>query len=236
MKKLLVVQFRTDDSREHEQICFGDCFNKRNLEIEYINCISEELPKDVSEYAGVVLGGSAEFMLTKGNGKGTWLPKVFTFLDNILATEIPMFTICFGYQILSLHGGAKIVCDENMRETGTYDIFIHDSAKDDALFAKTPSVFRAQFAHKDTIVDYPDHFIPLSYSKLAGNNAYRIKGKNVWGVLFHPELNKARMAERLPLYPEYLMNTTLEEALKDFDDTPDAADIFDRFLNVVEKK
>lgn len=230
MKKLLIVQFRTDQSEHDEQHIFYQEYLSVEDHIEFHNGVTHEYPTDLSRYAGVIFGGSSQYMLGEGHGEGTWKQKAFAFLDALYQTDIPVFGICFGFQLMSLHQGAKIVTDKAMRETGTFTSFLTKDGREDAIFANMPDEFDLVFGHKETIVDFPDHMIPLSYSDRVACNGFRVKDKKIWGTLSHPELNYDRLAARLKLSPNYLEESTLDEVLGRFTDVPDAPTYLQNFL------
>lgn len=233
-KKLLVIQFRTDASKPHEQECFIEDLHHHKHRMEFRSAVDMDFPKDLAPYAGVVFAGSGEFMWGQGAGEGTWKLPTFRFVDRVLQKEIPMLGICFGYQMLALHQGAKIVDTEELRETGTFDMYVSDHGKTDPLFDAVPASFKAQFGHKETVVDKPKHLIPLAYTQRVASNSFRLEGANVWGTLSHPELNPQRMRTRVELFPVYRNGKSLEEVLQAFSDSPHAHRILLNFVDRLE--
>ncbi|MBT3816855.1 MAG: C26 family cysteine hydrolase domain-containing family [Candidatus Magasanikbacteria bacterium] len=232
MKKILVIQFRTDASKEHDRQCIIDEVGVTENQFEFVSAIENKFPEDLSVFSGVILGGSGEFLLSKGDGIGTWREWTFDFIDKVLTADIPLFGICFGYQLLALQQGAEIVDDKSMRETGTYDTYKLADAKNDLFFSKLPESFYGEYAHKDTIVNYPECLVPLSKTDLVEKNAFKIKGKSAWGILFHPELNRERMIERAtssPISAGYLMTEDKEKVFSSFKDAPEAAKVLHNF-------
>ncbi len=203
MKKILVIQFSVDQAREHGQICLKEVCADANL--TFVNAIEENVSLiNLDGFDGIILGGSGQFYLSQGDGKETWLPQVFVFLDRVFSRNIPTIGICFGSQILALHQGAVVVQDETMGESGTLANFLLPEAARDELFTDLPPSFMANFAHKDTPVNLPGNLIPLSRSEKVVCTAFRIENKKIWGVLFHPELSLERMKERMRMFPNYV--------------------------------
>lgn len=231
-KKILFVQFRTDVSLAHEQICVNEMLPLAGGKLEFVNAIQTDLTTvDLTGVSGIVLGGCGEFYLTREDGIGSWRDQTMTFLDTVLENNIPLFATCFGFQFLALHEGATLIQDLDTAETGTFEIFLLDGAHDDELFKDLPERFWAQLGHKDIVTDLPDHLIPLARSEKVAIQAFRFKGKPVWGTLFHTELNKQRMLERLDLYPDYADEVT--ETKKSIQETPEAGDILKKFVSMV---
>lgn len=204
-KQLLVVQYRTDQSRDHEQSCLHEEFEDYELEINFADAIEDELHTGMLEDKdAVILGGSGEFFLTKGHGEGVWLDNSFEFIDDAVDYDIPVLGICFGSQILTLHQGGKLTHHEDHHETGTHDIYLNNDAEQCDIFSKIPKRFKAQLGHKDTPIEAGSNMIPLAESDRAPIQAFKVKGEHVWGTLFHPELNFRRTRERLQMFPNYL--------------------------------
>ncbi len=236
MKPILIIQFRTDQTIEHEQLCFREEYADYDRELVFVSAVTDDLSTiDPTDYAGVLMGGSGEFYLTMGAGKGTWREPTFAFIERVLAADVPMLGICFGFQMLGLSQGTHITDDVFMRETGTFATTTLAAAADDPLFKALPHTFSAQYGHKDTLIDYPDHLIPLSKTNQTDANAFRVFGKQVWGILFHPELNKDRMKKRFAMFPSYAQDgKTSEEMLLMFEDTPDAAQVLHHFMKIID--
>ncbi|MFH1286237.1 MAG: gamma-glutamyl-gamma-aminobutyrate hydrolase family protein [Candidatus Magasanikbacteria bacterium] len=231
-KKILFVQFRTDVSLAHEQLCVNEMLGLKDGELVFVNAIEIDVTTvDLTDVAGIVLGGCGEFYLTREDGIGSWRDATMRFLDTVLEKNIPLFATCFGFQFLALHEGAIIVQDLDAAETGTFEISLLDGARDDELFKDLPERFWAQLGHKDILTDVPDHLIPLACSEKVAVQAFRFKGKPVWGLLFHAELNKQSMIERLDLYPDYA--DEIIETKKNLQETPEAGGILKKFVSMV---
>jgi len=231
MKKILVVQYRTDGSKEHDQQCFIEASGYPAERFHFVSAIENEFPKSLDDYAGVILGGSGEFWISQGDGEGTWMDWSYDFITKVLEENVPLFGVCFGYQLLALHQGAKIVHDESMQETGAFDTTLLEESKNDPIFSKFPQIFDAQYGHKDTIVDFTENMIPLARTEKVPMNSFRLEGKDAWGILFHPELNKSRLVYRVEkFFPNYANGQDLDELFKDFKDCPDAEKFLTYFI------
>lgn len=230
MKKILVVQFRTDQSKEHEQSCFHQEFPNIWEDFEFVDAIQNDLPTDLSPYYAIVFAGSGEFNYPLGHGVGTWKEPVFEFTQKVIESGIYTLGICFGFQTIALQQGAKMVNDASMKEVGTYPVYLTEAGKQDELFEDMPTNFKAQFGHKDTAVDFPDHFIQLGGSEKVECNAFRLKDTHVWGVLYHPELNPDRMRYRVTLFPSYVESGDPHDVFDALDESPASTQVLHRFL------
>lgn len=232
--KLLFVQFRTDVSERHEQECVRDVLRLSDDRLVFLNAVTDSFPSfDATAPAGIILGGSGEFFLGQDHGIGSWRDRTFVAIDRILAKHIPLLGICFGFQFFALHQGGRIVRDPHLAEVGSFEITTLPSAAEDPLFSEAPDRYMGQLGHKETMVDLPEHLVPLARSERVECQAFRIAGKRAWGVLFHLELTKERMKERLDLFPNYAASPTEVARIKDaFQETPEANDILRRFVEM----
>lgn len=233
MKQILVVQFRDDASEAHEQACYATMLPAHQERILYRNALRDNLALIPTEDIGaIILGGSGQFYVSNGDGEGAWREQAYAFIDRALTQDIPLLGVCFGFQLLAAHQGARVVRDPAMSEVGSFQTSILPAAIDDPLCINLPERFLAQFGHKDTAVDFPDHLVPLAKTERVVCAAFRVADKNAWGVLFHIELNQKHMGERLRLFPHYVKDQNgLEETLALFQDTPEAASMLVRFVN-----
>lgn len=231
-KKILVIQFRTDQSLDHEQDCFENELLGRNVKLSFVNATEENL--DISLLAdvdGVILGGSGEFYLTKGHGEGKWKEKIFNYLDYLLGAELPIIGICLGAQLIALHQGGELTDSEEYHEVGSSVIKLKENKEECEVFSDLKGEFEVTLAHQDTIVKTPDHFIYLGSTDKVECQAFKLQNRDVWGALFHPELTRSRLRYRLELYPSY--TDDLEDTLKDFNETTYSSNILHNFIDVL---
>lgn len=238
MKKIYVIQFRTDISEAHEQKCMGVVLKGMDIEMEFLSAVKGGLPDEVPEdAAAVIFGGSAQYYISHGDGKGSWLEETYDFIDKVIEKNIPFFGVCFGYQLLTLKYGARIVEDEAMRETGSFEVTQLDAAKNDPVFKDIPEKFIAQFGHKDTIVDIPETLIPLCKSERVACEGVRVKGKDAWGILFHAELTRDLIRERIEIFPDYAKDPEhLERVMKALSESPWASQVMINFVEYALSK
>ena len=234
LKKILVIQFSLDKTREHAQLCLRESCPE--AELVFVNAVENDVSQiDPASYDGVILGGSGQYYLSNGDGLDTWLAPVFKFLDVIFKKNIPTIGICFGCQILALYQGGKVVRDENLRQAGSLESYVLSGATSDPIFSNLPEKFLANFGHKDTPINLPDHLVPLTKSDKVPCTAFRVADKKVWGIMFHPELNSQRNRERLAMVPDYVGNMeSLKQYMNDnIKETPEANTLLATFVGVV---
>jgi GMP synthase (glutamine-hydrolysing) len=213
MKTILLIQFRTDISAEHEKNCFCRYFEKeKDFRLRIINVFKEKInfsfpQKIIGNSAGVILGGSGEFCFS-GNKKEKekmfrqMLKKISPFVKHLLKNDFPTLGICFGHQMLGYFLGEKLIKDKNQAESGTFLVYLTKEGKTDAIFSGIPSRFFAQFGHQDSLNKLPKEAMLLAKTKRCKVAAFKYKSK-IYGVQFHPELGYNDMIFRFKLYPEY---------------------------------
>jgi GMP synthase (glutamine-hydrolysing) len=234
MKKIYIIQFRTDASEAHEQHCYHKRLPHLVDRLVYVNAITSDLPTTVPDDMGcAILGGSGQFSCTTLD-TDPWKNKTHAFIDLILESNIPLLGVCYGAQLLGPHQGARLVSDKKLSEVGVFEVTLLDQAKNDPIFSQLPQTFDAQFGHKDTVVDFPDHLIPLVRSQRVPVQAFRVQGKQAWGLTFHPELDYEDLRHRvIDLFPEYVPEgQTAEGILKNFRDTPEAEQVLHHFVDL----
>lgn len=235
MNKILVVQFRTDQSLLQEQRCIIDTVGDSAAErIIFVSAISDELSSEILENVShVVLGGSGEFFLGEGAGKDSWLPKVFLFIEKVYALDIPIFGICFGHQILLSHAGARVCKIPEMSEVGTFPVELRSMSLMDELFGGFPEKFDGIFAHKESPVEVPDHVRVLGSTERVEAGVVRIGARRAWGVMFHPDMNMMAVRERFSMFPHYADSPEkFAEALEAFREAPVAHEILRKFITL----
>ncbi len=227
-KKILVLQTRTNHTEAHEQECLTEAYKNLDVQFIYKNTIRDDLTLDTLKGVdAVIVGGSGQYYLSDDN---EWKPKMNHFIHHIIEKGIPMLGICFGFQAIALQQGAKIIKDESMKESGVFEMTLLNRATEDPLYVGLPQSFPVPLAHKETIVDLPEHLEILSKSERVACQSFRIRGKEVWGVLYHPEMTKQRMQERFDMTPEYKEGK--QDISKYLKDTPEANEVLRRFITM----
>jgi GMP synthase (glutamine-hydrolysing) len=231
--KITILQYRTDRTEEHEIECFRKGFSQSDLDLNFINAVQEDFNLEILEdSSGLIIGGSTEFNLTAGHGKGDWLGTAYDLIDQALTQEIPTLGICFGFQLLTIHQGGKLINNSQYHETGSYEISLNQPANDCEIFSKLPETFTAQLGHKDTPTQLPENSYSLAKSEVVPHQAFRLKEKPVWGVLFHPELNQVTAKERLSMFLDYPIDSKeFLEKIGEIKESSISAEIVHHFID-----
>lgn len=226
-KKLLVVQFRTDSSLEHEKRCIKRITKLKKSQIEFFNVFDKKssykklLEKIKEEKNPLIVAGSGQFYIIKQNDTKSiqkkvdlMKEKVCEMLEYILEHPRPTLGLCFGHQLLAYCYGAKVIDDPKYAETGIYEVKLNKKGENSPLFEGMPSKFNSVIGHKDSVVEIPKNATLLASSKRCKVQALDY-GNSIYTVQFHPELDMQGLKERLALYPSYKSSTEGEEEQQD---------------------
>lgn len=143
---------------------------------------------DPHGYAGVVVTGSDAMV----SHREPWSEAAAHWLRGAVEGGAFVFGVCYGHQLLGHALGGRV--DDNPRgeELGTIWIERLPAAARDPLFATLPQCFRAQSAHRQSVLEAPAGALPLARSNREPLQAMRI-GERAWGVQFHPEFSAGAM-------------------------------------------
>ncbi len=231
-QNILIVQYRTDISEGHEQKCFKQMLGDE-ADITFINAtkghLSEGYGLNLGSFDRVILGGSGEFYLSRKDGFDSFVPDTMRFIDKIISKNIPMLGICFGYQLIGMYIGGKVVHDEITAEGGTYDIYKYKNPNnEDKIFLSLPDVFKGFLVHKDSLTDIPKDKVDVYFrSDKTENVFFRVKGTKIWASLIHPELTRETFLERVAMFNDYASDEDKEKIT----DAPEAEKILYSFAN-----
>jgi len=82
--------------------------------------------------------------------------------------------------------------------------------------------------YRDSVVSLPEKCVLLAHSSRCGIGSFRYKN-NIYGVQFHPELEKDEVCFRVTLHPEYA-GESLETFLETLQPSDHASKILANFL------
>jgi len=106
---------------------------------------------------------------------------------SVFADSIPIFGICLGHQSIAQAFGAEVIRAKQMMHGKTSMVSIE---KKTPIFNTLPPLFRATRYHSLTVnqENLPSDIVVTSYSEDDHEiMSLEIKGKNIYGVQFHPE-------------------------------------------------
>jgi len=114
-----------------------------------------------------------------------WLRPEKRLIRELLERGTPTLGVCFGSQIVAEAAGAT-VRRAARPEIGWYELELTPAARDDPLLGPLPERFESfQYHHYEWLL--PPGAVALARSR-ASLQAFRLDGRPVWGVQFHPEV------------------------------------------------
>ena len=248
LKPLLMIQFRTDAGIQLEQISIREKLTQDDTllpQVHFLDALdagNDTLFADparlLSQYRGVILGGSAEFYFG-GNVSPehtekheAMLVRLRPFVTYLLEHDIPTLGIYFGHQLLATFLGERVITDPKQAETGQLCVRLSDAGRRDPLFTGMPDDWKAFFMHRDSAQALPAGAVLLASGERSHIGAFRYKTR-IYGVQFHPELDRHDHTPRLVLHPEYI-HGSVEEFLETLEWVPHARKVLHNFLNMTQ--
>lgn len=141
------------------------------------------MPQAEESLRGVILSGSP-YSVSQ--------PEAFK-IDLAELPSVPLLGICYGAQFIASQLGGKVE-QSATREYGRAHMEI---LSEDPLLQGLSEGNVVWMSHSDTITQLPEDGVRLAKTESIANAAYRIEGKQVWGVQFHPEVAHSEEGNRL---------------------------------------
>jgi len=157
-----------------------------------VSAADDELPEEVLE-KGVIVGGSAHSVYEDA----PWMKNLRRFLRRVHRDRIPLFGVCFGFQIIAETFGGKVEKGHKL-EAGLVNISLTPEGQGDPLFHQVPPEFDIYAYHHDGVVEAPDF---PGTAVLARSGVYPFQalaiGESTRAVQFHPEIGRERIEQAL---------------------------------------
>lgn len=141
------------------------------------------MPEAEESLRGVILSGSP-YSVSQ--------PEAFK-IDLTKLPAVPLLGICYGAQFIASQMGGKVEKSAT-REYGRAHMEI---LTEDPLLQGLSEGNVVWMSHSDTITELPEGGVRLVKTESINNAAYRIEGKQVWGVQFHPEVAHSEEGNKL---------------------------------------
>ncbi len=200
-RPFLLLQARNADDPmlAHEVSCFREAMGLHDTELRVLNVV-DRLPTraELQACSGVLMGGSGDYSVLDAD---PWIPALVSWVRHeLILTGKATFASCFGFQIIVLAIGGTMTRDYTNTEMGTYDLTLHDAARDDPIFAHLPEIFQAQVGHHDRAVGLPQGVAAYASTPACPVHALRVGHLPIWATQFHPELSLAGLRTRYVHY------------------------------------
>jgi GMP synthase (glutamine-hydrolysing) len=246
MKNLLVIQSRMrPEMIEAERAEYCRAVGDETI-LHYASTLDTtldwQMPQTLlANMDGVILGGSGEFDLDGGRGADDPArvaahkakENAETLAAYIIERDIPFLGVCFGHQLVADVRSGRVTNDHAQKKVGTFDVWLTDVGRHDPLFTSLPSVFPAQYGHKDSVTSLPQGAELLAFGDSCAFSALRY-GSRAYTVQFHPELTEQDVIWKLKNSPGYLPEGVSAESI--VRPSPDASAIIPLFIeNIVRR-
>jgi GMP synthase (glutamine-hydrolysing) len=117
---------------------------------------------------------------------------------------------------------------------GTVPIRLTPLARSDPLFCDVPNGCLAVSVHRERATAVPAGCQLLAYTDKCPH-AFRVSRRPFWAFQLHPEVDRARLVERLTIYrARYTENSAqLQQVLKGTSETPESNEMVRKFVERV---
>ena len=170
------MNFRKDSLGFHEFV-LPIVYAVEGLDDYVVKHYSELTKEDLTRYSSVILSGTALKDHATLNE-----PDKFTWLQDC---DVPVFGICAGMQTIALAFGARLT---KCLGIGMTEI---NTTAPNLLFSST---FKAYALHNFSVQLSPEFAVLAECGKCV--QAIKHKQKNIYGVLFHPEVRNREIIQR----------------------------------------
>ena len=150
------------------------------------------LPDLEKDFTHLILTGSEASIVERED----WVNAEVQFVRGAMSRNLPTLGSCYGHQllVLALCGPAHVRrCSRP--EIGWHPITIH---KKSSLLGEE-GIIHAFSSHFDEVIDLDERFRVLASTPDCPVQAFELKGRPVWGIQFHPEID-------IPSARQYLQN------------------------------
>lgn len=224
---------RTDDPMlYHERQCFAAATGLAPDDFDWRNVV-DDVPSlnEVRDAGALLIGGSGHYSVT--DPKAGFIEPLEQLLRDVVSNDVPTFGSCFGYQLLVVALGGRVVHDEERGEVGSFTVELTRAGAEDELFAGLPARFTAQMGHLDRATELPPGVANLARSERCPYQALRVDGARVWATQFHPELDREANLHRYRAYIERYSPDGEGEAAFSSLPSPETSALLPRFLALV---
>lgn len=133
------------------------------------------IPDDLSDVKGVILSGSPCSVRDDDSPQ----------TDIEMFGTLPILGICYGAQLMASDAGGHVLPSE-IREYGR--ALLSEIDQHNALLKEVTLNSQVWMSHGDTIAELPKNFEVIASTENVRVAAFKISGKETYGIQFHPEV------------------------------------------------
>ncbi len=135
----------------------------------------DEYLRERGTVKAVVLSGGPSRVTNVSSYSGSY--------SRLLNLGVPVLGICFGHQLMAHLLGGEVRSGKG--EFGRTEVTI---VREDPIFEGWGRRETVWMSHKDSVFKLPSNAVELALSEGGGIAAFKVKGRPVYGVQFHPEV------------------------------------------------
>lgn len=181
MKRLLFVNNSPKDSSDQNQLFPDSAFP---MPVDRVNLLTGDEVPDLSQYTHIIGSGCVQSVCAPE----PWMEKLEALFREAMERNINLLGICFSHQMLAkVVGGAACVRPRPVIEIGWVEQTV---LQDDPLLGKKGDRIWGMVGHYDEVTTAlpPEKTTILMNSPTCEVEAFRVNGKNAWGVQGHFEI------------------------------------------------
>ena len=234
--KLLLLQIR-DEPRvrleEHASFCDYSGLEPRQLDIHNTFDAPHFGPGIMEGYDALIVGGASEASVLEPDNY-PFVGASIALMQHCIEVDFPVFASCFGFQLAVLALGGTIIRDQRDFEMGTVAISLDSAAATDPIFCDVPDGFAAVSVHRERSVECPPNATQLAFTQPCCH-AFKVDDRRFWAFQFHPEVERARLGERLTIFKQHYTDGDdhLEQVLASAEETPFSNALVKKFVDRV---
>lgn len=232
--KVLFLQVRDDEMKEHEFLCFDNIINIPQENFIRVDVFRD--PLDASILNGidaVILSGTGHYF--NGGGHPTTLPALIDLIKEIRHQKIPMLAIGYGHQVVAIAFDGVVVQDPALREIGVVEMTATVDGAQDPIFSHLPEKFIVQIGHNHSVTVGPEGAVDLVGHHDDCCEAFLFPEEKIYALQFHPELERKDAVIRLTYYKRKYFDQVeeLDKIISELQDSSEAIKIPDLFISEV---
>ncbi len=233
--KILFLQVREDEMKEHEFLCFDRLINVPQENFFRVDIFRDQLdPSLLNDMDAVILAGTGHYF--SGEGQMDRLPELIALIKEIHDKKIPMLAIGYGHEVVALAFGGEVVQDPALREIGTIEMRCTEEGKDDPIFRYLPESFFVQIGHSHSVIAPPPGTRDIiTNHKKNCCEVFVFEDRPIYAIQFHPELEHKDVVVRMSFYKKkyFEQSEELDKVINESKETPEANRILNLFIDQV---
>jgi len=152
---------------------------------QVVRAVFEEPPTDLSPFAAIFITGSKGCL----SDLEPWMEALMALIRRARDEDVPLLGICFGHQAIACAlFGTDAIRSAPLSELGWETIRV---ASPNPLFEGLSREFVCFLSHFDEVSPDLEELEVFAHTDRCPVQAYQVRGRRIWGVQFHPEMDPA---------------------------------------------